>query len=409
MDGEPELVELNEISPVRQPRAIRLAEDTIDHSDIEQLIDWLAGHPRLTKGQLTEEFEFEFAKHVGSKFAVFVNSGSSANLLVAAALKDSGELRNLKVVCPSVSWVTTVTPFLQLGYEVILAEADSTNLGIDITALEQLFITERPSLLVLVHVLGHLNHMKAIRALCDAYDVTIVEDSCEALGTVSDDGIQAGAFGKAGTYSLYFGHHISTIEGGMIVTSDEVLFNLMKSMRSHGWARDLDSGKKKSLKEEFGIDDFRDLYTFYYQGYNLRPTDLQARIGLLQLPKIDEISMIRQKNFQDFHNALPGFWSQSSNCSILSSFAYGTFVENPGSLHKALAENNIESRPLVCGNIGRHPFWLKSYPTFAAPIADLVHTKGIYFPNHAVLTQEDILRIADIVNAEATPVFPSET
>ena len=191
--------------------AIKLAEDTIGHGDIDHLIGWLSGYPRLTKGELTEEFEKKFAEHLGSRYALFVNSGSSANLLVAAALKDSGVLRNLKVVCPAVSWVTTVTPFLQLGYKVFLAEADSDNLGVDVVALERLFDRERPSMLVLVHVLGHLNNMEKIRELCQTYDVRIIEDSCEALGTVSVDGRQAGTFGTAGTFSLYFGHHISTI------------------------------------------------------------------------------------------------------------------------------------------------------------------------------------------------------
>lgn len=182
--------------------------------------------------------------------------------------------------------MTTVTPFLQLGYEVFLTEADSGNLGVDILALERLFEKERPSLLVLVHVLGHLNHMDKICELCETYDVRIVEDSCEALGTISIDGTQAGTFGVAGTFSFYFGHHISTIEGGMAVTDDAQLYELMKSMKSHGWSRDPGADTKKLLKERHGVDDFRDLYTFYYQGYNLRPTDLQARIGLLQLPKI---------------------------------------------------------------------------------------------------------------------------
>lgn len=387
-------------------RAILLAEDTISNHDIDELIDWLSGYPRLTKGALTEKFEREFADLIGARFAVFVNSGSSANLLVAAALKDSGQLQNHKVVCPAVSWVTTVTPFLQLGYEVHLVEADKNNLGVDLEHLERLFELERPSLLVLVHVLGHLNDMGRIRALCEAYDVKIVEDACEALGTISTDGIQAGNFGTAGTFSLYFGHHISTIEGGVVATNDSDLFELMKSMRSHGWSRDLNPKVKQGLKEQHGIDDFRDLYTFYYQGYNLRPTDLQARIGLMQLPKLEKIAAKRQCNFEIYRDALPTFWSQSSDARRLSSFAYGTFVDNPKALYEQLRENNIESRPLVCGNIGRHPFWTKLHTPFSAPIAELVHDKGIYLPNHASLSPEDIERIGKIVTKVAEPVCP---
>lgn len=132
----------------------------------------------------------------------------------------------------------------------------------------------------------------------------------------------------------------------------------------------------------------------------------KRELDCFSFQKFNAISQLRERNFLQLQEALPEFWSQSSEASILSSFAYGTFVKDPYALHQALAANNIESRPLVCGNIGRHPFWLKSQAPFSAPIADLVHNHGIYFPNHVLLSEMDIKNIARVVSTESSPVFP---
>lgn len=386
--------------------SVRLAEDTISQGELEVLAKWLTGGPQLTKGPLTLQFEHEFAQTVGSAHAVFVNSGSSANLLAASAALQSGRLRNNRVLCPAVSWVTTVTPFFQLGFEVELVDAHPGNLGLDLEDLEQRIIQFDPAALILVHVLGHANDMDAILRLCQKYNVLVIEDTCEALGTSQPDGKWLGTLGEMGTFSFYYGHHISTIEGGMVVTDDDELFQLMLSIRSHGWSRDLDPGLRSSLQKHWNVDDFSNFYTFYNDGFNLRPTDLQAKLGLSQIGKIEKIRTARRDNFQSYADLLPTFWCQSSNASLLSSFAYGTFVTDRPTLARVLAENGIESRPLLCGNLGRHPFWLKRKSPFAGEMADFVHNHGIYFPNHALLDSEQIERVCSLVSAAAEPIFP---
>ena len=386
---------------------IHLASETITQSELETAASWMISGNRLTKGEQTLEFEKEFAKYVGASYSVFVNSGSSANLLVAAALKESGRLRNLKVVCPAISWVTTVTPFTHLGFEVILCDASSEDLGVDVKKLREIFVKEKPAALVIVHVLGHPNEMDEIESLCKEFDVTLFEDTCEALGTTTPKSKMLGTIGLAGSFSFYYGHHMSTIEGGMVVTDDFDFYQLMLSLRSHGWSRDLDPSVRSQLQQDHAIDDFRNFYTFYWPGFNFRSTDLQAFIGRNQLGRMDEIVATRARNHKVYAEGLPGFWTQTSKTKVLSSFAYGTAVKNRSEVAEVLRNEGIESRPLICGNLARHPFWLKSNPPSLLPLADFVHDFGMYLPNHAELSHSDVSRVVEVFSSVAIPHFPS--
>ncbi|OHE73896.1 MAG: aminotransferase DegT [Verrucomicrobia bacterium GWC2_42_7] len=310
------------------------------------------------------------------------------------ALSEGGYLRNKKVVAPAVSWCTTVTPFIQLGFDVSLCDCDRNDLGFDIQHFEDLCKKERPALAILVHVLGHANQMDKILDICKRYDVLLLEDSCEALAS-THKGCKCGSMGLAGSFSFYYGHHISTIEGGMVVTDDEKLYNLMLSIRSHGWGRDVSKSYHDAWTKEYNIDEIRDLYTFYYSGFNLRSTDLNAFIGLSQLKKIDEYAKIRQGNWKCYSEHLKDFWSQTSESDFVSHFAYGILVENRLEVYKHLISKGIECRPLICGNIGQHPFWVKKYGPTNLPMANIVHEFGLYLPNHARLTPEEIKYISD--------------
>jgi CDP-6-deoxy-D-xylo-4-hexulose-3-dehydrase len=385
---------------------IRLAADTISQGELELAAAFLTSGDQLTKGPKTLEFESKFSTYLGREYSVFVNSGSSANLLVAAALKESGRLRNLRVVCPAVSWVTTVTPFIQLGFDVSLCDADPTNLGVDVNKLRAIFERDRPSVLVLVHVLGHPNSMTEIFSLCEEFDVVVFEDSCEALGTVVPEGTMLGTSGIAASFSFYYGHHISTIEGGMVATSDYDLYQIMLSLRSHGWSRDLDPVVRSELQKENEIDDFRNLYTFYRPGFNFRSTDLQAFIGLSQISRMSKISEVRAVNHAQYREGLGSYWTQESNTLLLSSFAYGTAVTNRQEVARHLAQNGIESRPLICGNIARHPFWSRSNEHTELPVADFVHDFGMYLPNHASLSSLEVRKVIDVFSEVAQPIFP---
>ena len=228
---------------------INLVKDTIDFNDVKRLITWLETNPRLTKGDLTLEFEKKWSEWLGVKYSVFVNSGSSANLAAIYSLLLSGKLKNNKIVVPAVSWVTTVTPVIQLGMEPIMCDCDIDNLGLDINHLKEIIKNNNPSVIILVHVLGIPNHMDEILKLCKENDILLIEDTCESIGSKYNDKL-LGTLGDLSTFSFYFGHHMSTIEGGMISTNDEDLYHILLSIRSHGWDRDLPKEKQNSLREK---------------------------------------------------------------------------------------------------------------------------------------------------------------
>lgn len=383
-------------------RPIFLADDTITQDELKDLSDWMLAGNRLTKAGETVIFEEQFADWIGSAHAVFVNSGSSANLLMIHALQEAGRLRNRRAVAAAVSWVTTVAPLLQLGFDTKLCDCDPENLGLDLNHLEDLCRTHQPSVLILVHVLGHANHLKEILEICDRYGVILLEDSCEALGS-GYAGKKLGTCGTAGSFSFYYGHHVSTIEGGVVVTDDSDLHQTMLSLRSHGWSRDLSPERRAALTAEHQVDAFRNLYIFYHAGFNLRSTDLQAKLGQSQLLKLDHVVETRSRNFAAYKAGLPDFFCQTSATEPLSSFAYGTYVENPLAVYEGLKAAQIECRPLICGNIARHPFWLKSEGPLDLPNADRVHDKGLYLPNHHNLTLADVDRVVAAFNDCAQP------
>jgi CDP-4-dehydro-6-deoxyglucose reductase, E1 len=378
---------------------IDLVKDTIDLNDVKRLITWLETNPRLTKGNLTLEFEKKWSEWLGVKYSVFVNSGSSANLASIYSLLLSGKLKNNKIVVPAVSWVTTVTPVIQLGMEPIMCDCDIDNLGLDINHLKEIIKNNKPSAIILVHVLGIPNHMDEILKLCKENDILLIEDTCESIGSKYNDKL-LGTLGDLSTFSFYFGHHMSTIEGGMVSTNDEDLYHILLSIRSHGWDRDLPKEKQNSLREKYGVDKFRSLYTFYYPGFNLRSTDLQAYIGLGQLEKLDMIVENRNKNFIRYKNEIKNtFWNVSEpKGSFISNFSFPIITENIKELTEQLITNNIECRPLICGSINEHPFWYERYGKQNLPNSKLVHNYGLYLPNNHQMTDEEIDKVIKIVN-----------
>jgi CDP-6-deoxy-D-xylo-4-hexulose-3-dehydrase len=381
-----------------------LVQDTISKKEIIALSNWLLKGERLTKGDLTLKFEKKFSEYINRKYSLFVNSGSSANLLMLSALIESKKLKNNKAIVAGVSWSTTLSPFIQNKFDIKLCDCSNKDLGVDITHFEILCKKFKPSVAIIVNVLGHSNNVREIKRLCKKYNVILLEDSCEALGTVLD-GKKLGTFGLASSFSFYYGHHISTIEGGMVVTDNFELYNIMLSIRSHGWSRDLSKNYKIQLLKKYKVDVFKNLYTFYYPGYNLRSTDLNAFLGINQIKKIDKISKIRNNNFYYYKKNLTDFWCQESSSKFISSFAFGTLVENRLEVFKYLKKFNIETRPLICGNIGRHPFWIKKYHKQVLKNADIVHDFGLYLPNNYNLKKKDILYICNKFKKVAIPKY----
>jgi len=378
---------------------VKLVKDTIDIEDVNNLIEWLKTNPRLTKGDLTLEFEKEWSKWLGTKYSVFVNSGSSANLAAIYSLILSNRMKNNKIIVPAVSWVTTVTPAIQLGLQPIMCECDPNNLGLNIDHLKQIISEESPSAIILVHVLGFPNHMTEILELCKENNILLVEDTCESIGSTYQNK-KVGTFGDLSTFSFYFGHHMSTIEGGMISTDDEDLYHILLSIRSHGWDRDLPKEVQNKLRKDYKINDFRALYTFYYPGFNLRATDLQAFLGLGQLKKLDSIVTNRNNNYLRYKKEIKNdYWDiHEPEGSFVSNFSFPIITKNISKLVEELEKNEIECRPLICGSINEHPFWYERYGKQNLPISKTIHEYGLYIPNNHQMTEEEINKVIKIVN-----------
>ena len=383
----------------------KLAEDTIDNNDYKKMINFLKKRKYLNQSIYTKKFEKKFSNFLKMKYSIFVNSGSSANLLMAQTLLEGNYLKNKVVVLPAVSWSTTISPFLQLGYKVILCDCDKKDLGLSTMHLEKICKKYNPGLVVVVNVLGHSNNFKKINTLKKKYNFKLIEDNCESLGS-SKGKKKLGTLGLASSHSFYFGHHISTIEGGMVSTNDKNFFNLSLAIRSHGWARDVDKSFRLKLEKKYKIDNFKSLFTFYYSGLNIRSTDFNANIGIEQINKINKIVKIRHNNFGIYKSKLKSFWSQESNLDLISSFGYATFVKNRLDVFEYLKKRKIQIRPLICGNMGHQPFLKdKLLKNIKLPNAEFVDKYGLYLPNHANLTSSDIKFISKHFLTSAIPIF----
>lgn len=381
-----------------------LAERTITRDDLQTLVDWLNTDPWLTQGPLVREFERRWAEWLGVKHAVFVNSGSSANLLMYAALQCSGRLRNAKVIVPAISWATTVMPAIQLGFEPIMCEADWNTFGLDLNHLEGLLKQHGPASVIAVHVLGVPNEMEPLLTLRDRHEFVLMEDTCAATGS-RYDGRRLGSFGTLSTFSFFYGHHMSTIEGGMVCTNDDTLHDLVVQARAHGWGKDLAPEKEAEQAMARHVIEFNRPFTFYYPGYNLRSTDLNARIGLSQLERIDEVVRRRVENHTTYQSRFltaPGFHCQRCDRGMISSISFAAVAQSQDHrerIGRTLRAGRIETRPLGGGNMSRQPYWTDRYGTTVFPVADKIHLAAFQLPNHPGLTAEDVNHICDTVLA----------
>lgn len=378
---------------------IKLVSDTINRKDIESLSEWLLQDPtpQLTKGPLTKELEKKWANKIGTNYSVYVNSGSSAILLTLSALKQMNRLKNNKIVVPALSWHTDLSSPMILGLEPILCDCNLEDLSCDLKHLEKIFDKQKPSCLILVSVLGLVPQMEKIIELCKKYDVLLLEDVCESAGSKYKENL-LGTFGVASFFSFYFGHHLSTIEGGFINTNDRELSNVLLSIRNHGWDRDLDNEEKTRLRQEWNINDFEALYKFYYEGFNCRATDLQAFLGLRQVHYLDSYSIVRNKNFNLYKKLILNNDLKLNDDNFVSNFAFPVVNKNRNLLAKELLSKQIEIRPLIAGSMAKQPFWIKKYGILNLPNCDIIDKYGFYIPNNHLITEEQIKFISDIIN-----------
>ena len=322
----------------------------------------------VTMGEEVEKFEDNYSNYLKSKYAVSSNSGSSANLLMIAALcnyynKDKLN-RGDEVIIPALTWSTTMFPLTQYGLKPVFVDCDLNTLNIDLNKIEDA-ISPKTRAIFVVHIYGNPCDMSGIISICKKYNLILIEDSCESMGAYYNKS-PVGSFGLMSSFSFYFSHHITCMEGGITVTKDKKLFESMKMIRSHGWIRNI-KNKNKWKKMSPSIDP---KFLFVNEGYNLRLTEPQAVMASIQLKKLDGFVKKRRKaakyfkkKFNEFEDDF--FYQEETKNSYHSWFGFPITIKNKEIKCKALCDylnkNGIETRPVVSGNLAKQPV-TKLYP-----------------------------------------------
>lgn len=369
-------------------------------SDERQAIQRIVTGGQYTMGKHVREFETQFAQRLGVRHAVMVNSGSSANLLAIAALVYSGKLpRGSEVIVPAVSWSTTYAPLEQFGMKLVFVDIDRETLNLSPAALENA-ITPESKLVFLVNLLGNPNQFDEILPVCQQHGLLCIEDNCEALGGEFNSR-PLGTLGLLGTFSFFYSHHISTMEGGMVVTNDDILYEYLLAVRAHGWTRNLPEGSKLHTTNP---DPFYESFYFIVPGFNLRPLEIEGAIGIEQLKKLDDMLNQRRVNAAYFNEQIKDFTQIRTQREVGKSSWFGfplilqgEWAGQRDSLIQMLRKEEIEVRPVVAGNFTRNP--VIRYMDYRIPkpleAADDIHFNGFFVGNHS---QNNFAQIDHLIN-----------
>ena len=369
-----------------------LMKDALTIWDKLKLIKFILETGKYTNGQKVRDFEEAWSKWLGCKYSVYVSSGSTANLLLVAAVKELFNLPNgCRVLLPANTWVTNVSPIIQLGLEPVFADISLEHFSFDISRLTP---DKTIKIVFITHLLGLDAPVEALKNLYP--DAIFIEDICESHGVTGPDGVRRGGSSSMGsTFSFYYGHHMTTIEGGMVSTNNKELYELLRLKRSHGLAREASPEYFKEASEKYpGINS---KFLFLTDGFNFRNTELGAVIGLTQLPKLDSFIEIRKNNYKVFCDKLKDFESyfhlpnaEPSNSSFVLPFICRT-SEVYEKLKIYFDNNGIEYRPVVAGNLLQQPFLEKWKGTVWTPNADIVHNFGLYIGNNQFVKPQEII------------------
>lgn len=362
-----------------------------------------------TMGENVRAYEEQFARKFGTKYAVMVSSGSTANLLAIAALVYSKRLpRGAEVIVPAVSWSTTYAPLEQYGMKLVFVDIDKDTLNMDVQALRNA-ITEKTSMVFLVNLLGNPNYFDEVFDICRQRDIIVIEDNCESLGA-EYKGKKLGTLGLLGTYSTFYSHHLCTMEGGMVVTNDQELYEYMLCIRAHGWTRNLPNSSSIYQKND---DAFYESFNFIVPGYNLRPLEMEGAIGLEQLKKMDRMIKQRQENARYFKQKMSGFTDIRLQKEVESSSWFGFSLVLEGSLAgkrskivEQLRKAQVEVRPIVAGNFTRNKVIEYMDYIIPAPLtnADDIHYNGFFVGNHSKNNFAEIDYFVDVLNRTVSEV-----
>ena len=365
-----------------------LTFNSFDEKDAKAVYE-LFGTGYLTQGSITKKYEAKLCDEFGCNYAVAVNSGSSANLLMISALLYSNNAKySLKpgdeIIVPAVSWMTTYSPLIQLGLKPVVIDVNLNTLNIDIDKIKE-NITSRTRAVFAVNLLGNPASLDKLSKICVQNNLILIEDNCESMGACIG-GKKTGTWGCMGSHSTYFSHHITTIEGGFVLTNSKHLYDLLVCLRAHGWAREI--GEDSEIYNTNNNDEKyipRD-FLFFLPGYNLRTTDLNSLLGIRQLEKFDSILEIRRKTWECFSKFTVEFrdhliFQKIEENSSSSYFGFSMIAKDPtkaNELRFNLNKTGFQTRPIVTGNILKHPvskYFSKG--SSELPSADKVHYDGV--------------------------------
>lgn len=365
-----------------------LASSSWDNKEIEAIQDVIK-RDCYTMGKSVRQFEEDFARYTNHKYCVMVNSGSSANLLAIAAMfykKDNPLKRGDEVIVPAVSWATTYYPLYQYGLHLKFVDVNLETLNMDTDALKAA-VTDKTRLIFAVNLLGNPNEFDKIHEIIKGKNITLLEDNCESLGGVYN-GKPLGSIGLMGTYSTFFSHHMATMEGGVVGTDDEELYDILLSIRSHGWTRHLPKENKLCVKSD---NNFEESWRFILPGYNVRPVEMMGAIGVEQLKKLPEFIRYRRENAEYFKKLFADdkrFILQRETGQS-SWFGFSFLINKNSGLNRqhiidVLTAANIENRPIVAGNFARKEVvkWFDYEICGSLDSADYIDKHGFFIGNH---------------------------
>lgn len=380
-----------------------LMKDCVTDADRQAMIDFIKTGARLTNSVKVKQFEQEWSEWLGCKYSLFVSSGSTANFLLLAAIKEKYNLKDGdKVLVPAITWVTNVSPVMQLGLKPIFCDIDPKTFSFDLNYLKQL-AQEHTDIKV-----AFVTHLFGIAADIDAYkeilpNAIFLEDVCESHGTTYK-GKKCGTLSEGSTFSSYFGHHMTTVEGGFVSTNDEELYNLMRMKRSHGMAREAMPEKYEQYKQEY--PDIHPMFMFITDGYNFRSMELNAVLGSSQLKRLDANNAERRKNFDRFINIVskyPSHFISNYQVEGNTSFCLPFICTTPiikQELEKRFNQFNIETRPLCSGNLLRQPFLRREEGMPEAnkfTNAEYLHEHGFFIGNNHMISESDFAMLSLLI------------
>ena len=385
-----------------------LSSDTWGEEEKQAILDVME-NGRYTMGPKVAQFEKEFAEYFDVPYAIMVNSGSSANLLMWSLMVNKEQLHG-NVIVPAVSWSTTYFPLLQNHFMPNFVDVDLDTLNIDVDRVEKAIDADTVAIFA-VNLLGNSCDYKKLLKIADEENLVLLEDNCESLGAISnvttaDIGNsrivtkKCGTLGRMGSFSFFFSHHMQTMEGGMIVCHDKDDYDYLRSLRAHGWCRDLPDDN--NLYQKTG-DPFKDSFTFITPGYSVRPLEMSGAIGSVQLKKCDRFIEQRRKNakiFQEKFSDLPNIKIQKE-IGKSSYFGFSIILTDElegrrDEVIKKLTELGVETRPIIAGNFMRQPvieYFNYTSTLDGTPNADYLHDNGFFIGNDVIDLYDNLVMV----------------